>query len=226
MSDAATKPERAEAPESAGVRAWRVATRLSELRGEERANLLRILGITLFYGVELLNRHGLSLGAIDIPAIAETAGTFHTIMSIIALAGVMVASGVLIALRNRYFPWWTKYATTGVDIVLTTFALSVADGPSSPLRVIYFPILALAALRFSPGLARFTTAACVGSYLFVVLGADWLRPALSVPRYESILFVLALVLIGLVLDYTAREARRMAGTYAARAGEPRSEDAS
>jgi hypothetical protein len=208
---------RAAVAEDGTERAWRVASRISELRGEERANLLRIGGIALFYGVELLNRHGLSLGPIEVAPIPEVTEAFHLMMSMIALAGILTASGVLIGLRNRFFPWWTKYASTALDVVLTTFALSIADGPSSPLVVLYFPLVALAALRFSPGLVRATTAACVGSYLFVVVAADRVRPALSVPRYQSILFVLALVLVGLVLDYAAREVRRMASIYAARA---------
>ncbi|GAB4210225.1 MAG: hypothetical protein OHK0013_30660 [Sandaracinaceae bacterium] len=218
MSEA---PSKGREPTGAGsdgeARAWRVATRLSELRGEERANALRIVGIALFYGVELLNRHGLALGPLAIPAIPEVAGRFHVMMSMIALAGILGASGVLIGLRNRFFPWWTKYASTGLDVTLVTFALSVADGPRSPLVVIYFPLLVLAALRFSPGLVRTATAACIGSYAFVVLATDRLRPELSVPRYQSILFVLSLALVGLVLDHAAREARRVAENFATRA---------
>jgi hypothetical protein len=203
-------------PESEEARAWRVAERLTELRGEERANLIRIVGIALFYGVQLLNRHGLAVGPIAIPAMEGVSGQFHLLMSLLALTGVLVASGVLIALRNRFFPPWTKYATSALDVILATFALTVADGPSSPLVVIYFPLLALSALRFSPGLVRFTTAATVGSYLFVVLATGRARPALSVPAYQSILVVLALVIVGVVLDHSVREVRRMAGAYAMR----------
>lgn len=202
--------------DSEEARAWRVAQRLTELRGEERANLIRIVGIALFYGVQLLNRHGLAVGPIAIPAMEEISSQFHLMMSLLALTGVLVASGVLIALRNRFFPWWTKYATSALDVILATFALMVADGPSSPLVVVYFPLLALSALRFSPGLVRFTTVATVASYVLVALATQRSRPGLSVPTYQSILVVLALALLGVVLDQVVREVRRVAGTYAIR----------
>lgn len=206
-----------ELPDSDEARAWRVAQRLSELRGEERANLIRIVAIALFYGVQLLNRHGLAVGPIAIPAMEEISSQFHLLMSLLALTGVLAASGVLIALRNRFFPWWTKYATTGLDVTLATIALMVADGPSSPFVVVYFPLLALSALRFSPGLVRFTTIASVASYVLVALATQRSRPALAVPTYQSILLVLALAIVGVVLDQAVREVRRMAGTYATRA---------
>lgn len=208
------------AAEDEDRRAWRVAERLTELRGEERANLVRIVGIALFYGVQLLNRHGLAFGPIQIPAIEGVSGEFHLLMSVLALTGVLSASGVLIALRNRFFPVWTKYATSTLDVVLATFALVVADGPSSPLVVIYFPLLALSALRYSPGLVRYVTIASIVSYGFVVLAAVRTRPELTVPAYRSLLVVLAILLVGVVLDLAVREARRIAGTYAARASLP------
>ncbi len=205
-----------ETPDTDEARAWRVAERLTELRGEERANLIRIVGIALFYGVQLLNRHGLAVGPIAIPAMEEISPQFHLLMSVLALTGVLAASGVLIALRNRFFPWWTKYATSALDVILATIALMVADGPRSPLVVIYFPLLALSALRFSPGLVRFTTVTTIVSYALVALATASSRPTLSVPTYQSILLVLALAIVGVVLDQAVREVRRMAGTYAAR----------
>jgi hypothetical protein len=201
-------------------RAWRVAQRTTELRGEERANLIRIVSIAMFYGVQLLNRHGLAVGPLQIPAVEGVSGSFHLTMSLLALAGVLAASGVLIALRNRFFPWWGKYATTSLDVTLATFAIVVADGPSSPLVVIYFPLLALAALRFAPTLVRFATGATIASYAFVVLAVARTRPELSVPPHRSIILVLGLVIVGVILDHAVREVRRMAGAYASRTSVP------
>ncbi|MBX7194071.1 MAG: hypothetical protein K1X94_18600 [Sandaracinaceae bacterium] len=203
--------------DSEEVRAWRVAQRLTELRGEERANLIRIVGIAGFYGVQLLNRYGVALGPVQIPAMEGVEGSFHLLMSLLALTGVLVASGVLIALRNRFFPWWIKYATSTVDLVLASIALVVADGPSSPLVVIFFPLLGLSVLRFSQSLVRYTTCATIVAYLFVALAALRDRPTLAVPLYQAILFVLALAIVGVALDHVAREVRRLAGAYADRA---------
>ena len=41
---------------------WRIVERWQEYEGELRANLLRIAGIGLFYGIKLLNYYGLRLG--------------------------------------------------------------------------------------------------------------------------------------------------------------------
>lgn len=203
------------------ARAWRVARRLEEFRGEERANVARIVGVALFYLVEVVNRHGLDVGPIQLPAIAGVDELFHGLMTAIALAWVLVAAGVLIALRNRLFPRWLKYATTAADLVLATAVLAIADGPQSPLVVIYFPILALTTLRFGSWLVQFATAGTIVSYLSIVLLADRVRPALAVPRYHSVLVVLALALVGLVLAYAVTSVRRVAAEYAARAGDAR-----
>lgn len=203
--------------ESEEVRAWRVAKRWSALRGEERANLVRILAIAVFYGVQILNVHGLTIGPLAIPAVPGVGGTFHRLMSLVALAGILSACLVLVALRNRYFPAWLPYVTTGLDVVLATTALVVADGPRSALIVVYFPIVALTALRACPTLVRFATVSAVCGYLFLVLVADLLRPELSAPRYHSILMVLSLGLVGLALDRAAHEVGVIAGQYAIRA---------
>src|SRR5262249_16238973 len=145
-------------------RQWFIVGRWQEFEGEGRANLLRILGIGAFYAVELINYHGLHLGFLEMPAIVDR--PFHLAVTALAVAWVMVSLGVFLCLQQRFFPSSLKFISTGCDILLLTSVLTVADGPRSPLVVGYFPLLALAALRFSLPLVWFTTVGSMAGYLF------------------------------------------------------------
>jgi hypothetical protein len=199
-----------------GSRAWQVASRLEAFRGEERANLLRLSGVALVYGVEVAHRHGLALAALPFPI--DPDGVLHERLTWVVLAWALVAAGVLVALRSRVFPRWLPYATTGADVALATTVLALGDGPASPLVLVYFPVLALAALRFEPWLVHFATSATMLAYLGLTLVTERLRPELAVARLESIPLVLSLALVGLALGYVVHVARRVAAEYASRVG--------
>ena len=96
--------------------------------------------------------------------------------------------------------------------------LSVADGPASPMVVVFFPVLALSALRESAALVRFATLASLLGYATLIAGAVWLRPATRVPVYESVLAFLAIGLTGVVLDRVVRASGESAAEYAGRRG--------
>ncbi len=48
------------ASSAATERQWYIVGRWQEFEGEERANLLRVVGIAAFYIIELINYYGLS----------------------------------------------------------------------------------------------------------------------------------------------------------------------
>jgi hypothetical protein len=189
-------------------RQWFIAGRWQEFEGESRANLLRVAGIALFYLIELLNR-------------ANVAPAFHEAVTALAAAWVMAAWAVYICLKRRVFPGNMKYLSTGVDLLLLTFLLLLADGPRSPLFVGYFFILCLSALRFSVPLIRFATAGAVIGYVVVFRQALWMRPALAVTRTHEFIVLLALVLCGATLGQLLRRVRAFAEDYARRLGEGR-----
>lgn len=93
---------------------------MREYEGEERANLLRIVGIAAFYTIELINRYGLQLGILEMPPVAGVDERFHLAVSALAVVWAMVALGVWLALRNQVFPASLKYITTACDIALLT----------------------------------------------------------------------------------------------------------
>lgn len=194
-------------------REWYIVSRWQEYEGEGRANLLRIIGVAAFYGVELINYHGLNLGVLEMPPVVNQA--FHLAITLLTAAWTMLALAVLACRRNGIFPTWLKFASTCGDLVLLTSALVLADGPRSPLIVGYLLIIALATLRFSLELIWFATAGAVAGYVFLLGFArwgevpGWPQRDLSVPRYHQAIFLLALVLLGVILGQVIRRARRL-----------------
>lgn len=199
---------------------WAIALRWQEYEGESRANLLRVAGITTFYAVHLANYRGLESGWLNLPRVEGVDRPFHLAVTALALAWVVVGSAVVACLRNRIFPPALKFLSSAADIAFLTAVLLVADGPRSPVLVAYFPLILLSGLRFSLALVRFTTAAAMLGYLALLGHAAWVRPALKVPRYQEILFLLALALTGVVLGQILRRVRPAAEGLARRSVPP------
>jgi len=197
---------------------WHVVRRVQAYRGEERANLLRIIGIAAFYVVELLNHHGLDLGFVTFEKVDGVDGDFHAAITALTVAWVAIAAGVLVLMRNRVFPPALKYVTTTFDVIALTGMLTIADGPSSPLVIGYFLVLVIAPLRFSLPLVRYATGLVLLGYVLLLVQTELARPTLQVPRYQQVMMGLALLLSGVVLGQLVRAMRDAAETFAARAG--------
>ncbi len=178
-------------PKSGGAahdRQWFIVSRWQEYEGEARANLLRIVGIAAFYIIELIN-HGGRIGTLQLPKVSDD--RFHASVTALAVAWTMVALVTLVCLRRQFFPAALKFVTTACDLVLLTAVLTIADGPRSPLIVVYFLIIALAALRLNLRLMWMTTLGSMAGYLFLVGYADYWASAdraelIRVPRVLSI----------------------------------------
>ncbi len=198
-------------------RQWFIVGRWQEYEGEARANLLRVVAVAAFYAVELVNYHGLRLGLLQLPPVEDVRRPFHLAVTALAVVWAVLALGVALCLRQRFFPAALKFLSTGADLVLLTWVLVLGDGPRSPLLVGYFLVLALAALRFSLPLVRFATAGALAGYLYVLAYARWFSGRdLRVPRYHELIFLLALALSGVVLGQVLRRAHRLAEDYARR----------
>ncbi len=199
-----------------GERDWHVVVRWSELEGEQRAAALRIVGVLVFYVVQLLNRYGLHVGALDIAPVPGVDAQFHQMITGLAVAWVAAAAASIVALRAERFPSWLKYVSTGVDFALLASMLCVADGPSSPLVPLLYLLLVLSVLRLSRELVRFATAAAIVAYLAVIGFTLSFRRELMVPPHHQILVCLGLLLTGVVLQHALGRARVAAEEYAAR----------
>ena len=203
---------------------WHVTERLASLRGEERANGLRVLGVTVFYAIEVLNYRGLSLGALELPRVEGVDSTFHAAATALAVAWVAVAAAVLVAVKNRIFPPALKYVSTALDLVLVTAVLTLADGPRSPMLVVLFLVIVLSGLRLSRGLVVFATGGAALGYLFLLGDVLVRRPALAVPAHFQITTLAALLLCGGVVYAILAEVRRAVDVYAALERRPAPED--
>lgn len=194
-------------------RLWFIVNRWQQYESERRANIIRVIGIIIFYSVELANYHGISLGSFEWPKLDGVTQDFHLRMTIISVAWVAISLAVLICLRRRMFPRWLIYATVMADLLLLTLVLLTADGPASPLVVGYFLILALAATRFSLPLIRVATAMAGLCYLFLLGAAKWAGFGVPVPRHEQAIVLLGLILSGLILGQVVRRTRVAAEEY-------------
>jgi hypothetical protein len=203
-------------PQTRGLdRPWEVARRWQEYEGEGRANLLRLVGVVVFYLVELINYHGLRLGVLEMPPVVDL--PFHRVATALAGAWILLVLGVLVCRLRHVFPASLKFLSTGCDLLFLTALLMAGDGEKSPLIVAYFLVLAVAALRFSLQLMWFTTAGALASYLFLLAYGRWFAERdLRVPRYHQLIVVCALVLGGVVLGQVVRRARRLAEDFARR----------
>lgn len=203
-------------------RQWFILSRWQQYAGEARANLLRIIAIAAFYGIELLNYHGVNLGPFEMPASVDL--KFHQAMTALAVAWTMVALATHVCLRLHIFPSTLKYATTACDVVLLTTILTVADGPRSPLVVGYFLVIAGSTLRFHLTLVRCATVGCMAGYVWLLGFARWFAdPArlLEVPRYQQLIVLLALAMTGIILGQVVRQVRGLAEDFARRIGAAR-----
>jgi hypothetical protein len=199
-------------------RPWYIVGRWQEYRGEARANLLRVAAVAAFYVIELINYYGVDLGFIQLPKFRDLA--FHETVTAVAAAWVLLGLAVHLSLRMRLLPAALKYISTGLDVVLLTLILMVADGPKSPLIVGYFLIPAMATLRFQLRLVWFATIAVVLGYVWLLGWAIWIESMRSVrvPRYHELIVVTALALSGIIQGQVIRRVRALAAEYAQRLG--------
>ena len=198
------------------ARQWFIVNRWQQYESERRANIIRVIGILVFYSIELANYHGIRLGAFEWQKLGGVTQEFHLRMTMIAVAWVAISLAVLVCLRRQIFPRGFIYATVLADLVLLTLVLLTADGSASPLVVVYFLILALAATRFSLLLIRVATAVAGLCYLFLLGAAKWAGLGMTVPRHEQVIVLFALVLSGVILGQVVRRTRVAAEEYARR----------
>jgi len=197
-------------------RQWFIVGRWQEYEGEGRANLLRVVGVGVFYAIQLLHYYVFSNGA-------ESQRGFHQAATALAVVWTLLALGVLLCLRREFFPAALKYVSTSCDLVLLTALGLVGSRGNSPLVFVYFVILAMAALRFSLPLIWFSTLGAMIGYEVLVAGADpvWFDANHLVPPVENLMMLASLGLTGILLGQIVRRVRGMAEDYAARIQLPR-----
>lgn len=182
-----------------------IAKKFLAIEGEMVVNLIRILALTVFYVIELINFHGLHWGWLEIAKVDSLDLRLHKILTGICVAWGFSSLGIWYSLKNRMFKPILSYFVSGLDVLLLTFVLLVADGPRSPLTVLYFLILTMIALRFDLMLLRLGAASASVSYLAIIANAKYYRSNLEVPHYYIWINLIAFALITLVLGQILRK---------------------
>lgn len=197
-------------------RQWFIVTRWLQFGAELRVNVIRLFAILVFYSVELANFYGFSLGPIEWPVLDGLSVDEHSAITAIATLWLATSLGLFVCLKRKLFPRWLIFVSATADIVLLTLILIVRDGASSPLVVVYFLILALAATRFSLVLIRYATALTGCSYLYLLGTAKWFGMGEVVPRHQQSITLIAIILTGVVLGQLVRLTRGASDEYARR----------
>jgi hypothetical protein len=214
--------------ESPGERSWHVTERWQQFEGESRANLLRIAAVGTFYLIHLWDYYSgqgklADVGFLQLSKAGPVDQEFHVMVTLLALAWILLAATVLMCLRASFFPKWLPIASTVADVLFLTSILGISAGPRSPLVVGYFLVIVLAALRFDLRLVRVVTVASMVGYIALLGLAKWperfgLDPIIErqVPRYQQLMFLAVLALTGIFLGQMIRRVRHMADDYAER----------
>lgn len=192
-------------------RQWFIVGRWQEYEGESRVNLLRVLAVGVFYGLQLIQHHLLVSSA-------ERDARFHQQVTWLAVAAVMVSLAVHLALRRRFFPAALKYASTLADIILVTAVCALGSGPASPCRYVWFVVIAMSGLRFSLPLVWFASLAAMAGYLALVGRVDdsWFNSRHAVPPIEQLMTLATLGLTGIAVGQIIRRVRGVAAQFADR----------
>ena len=207
-------------------RRWYITERWQHFDAERRANALRVVAIGAFYTIHLAH-YGSSQGRLQFLNFLQLgdAGAvsprFHASITLLAVVWTMLCLGTMVCLSRKFFPWWLKFFSTGCDLFLLTSILYLGNGPASPMVAGYFLITSLAALRMSLPLVRFATLGCLGGYVCLLGCAKWPESFgkggldISIPRYEQLITLLALLFVGLILGQAIRSVPRMAQDFSA-----------
>ncbi|KAF0245619.1 MAG: hypothetical protein FD180_1487 [Planctomycetota bacterium] len=186
---------------------WDGAQYVERWAGEVRVNLLRIVALAAFYGWHLFNY---------LNKAPDLTPQIHFAITAACLVWGLSALAVHLALNRRYCPPALRYGAIAMDALMATTVLLVADGPKSPLVVVYFLVVASAALRLDLKAVWVAVLAAVLGYATLCGQAKWRRPEMNVPRRAQVTVALALGCAGLVAGQMVRQAKRLARDYGER----------
>jgi len=96
---------------------------------------------------------------------------------------------------------WPRFLWAGVDVAFFTTLLMLGDGVSSAL-VIGYPLLVVGSgLWFRTRLVWFTTGLVALSYVLLLSDSIFYRPALGVPLYRPVIFLVSIIILGFIVTY-------------------------
>jgi hypothetical protein len=196
---------------------WADVQRIESWAGEVRVNLIRLAALIAFYGHHLINVYLIQ----DDP---QMRGSYHVQVTAVVIVWGLVVLALYYCLSRRWVPPALKYVATLCDIILITALLALpGHNPSSPLAVLYFLVIAAAALRLSLPLVYLATLGsmaaflvALGCYVFFQVGTEeYYRPdsPYRISRTYEIILLLALGAAGILAGQLVRQVRRIVQGY-------------
>jgi hypothetical protein len=98
------------------------------------------------------------------------------------------------------------------DVLLLTWLLLLADGPKSPLVVLYFLVIALSGVRVDPWVCLYTAATATFGYGAVLEFVKLQKPEFLVPPHHAVIVALSLMLMGVVMAHLVGRALTLINT--------------
>ena len=159
--------------------------------GDVKANRIRLGALAFFAVNECLNYYGFHI--VD--------KRFH--LGSLLIIGLWSLCAAIFGwmLRHHHMPRHSPFVMVSVDLLWLSWLLCLADGPKSPLVVIYFLIIALSGTRLNPRLCLFTAGVSILGYLSVLQFVKTQAPQLMVARSHETIIVMSLVLMGTVMAH-------------------------
>lgn len=196
---------------------WEDSQRLEAWAGELRVNLLRSLGLIVFYTYHLINVYLIADGTIT--------PRYQFQVSILFFLWSVLAIGLYRTLLQRYAPSWLKFLVVALDLAFVTLlCLFHPHGPHSPLMLLYFVVLASAPLRLSLHLVYTASLGALAGaglvllhWIYVNKGSEAYlanRDSIQVTPQTAIIFCLCLLTCGFFLGQIVRQMRRLLEGYA------------
>ena len=190
--------------------------------GEVRVNLIRLVGLVVFYAHHLVQYHFLK----DDPW--RTADYHFAVTALVVAWGGMVALIHWLTLPQlgksellRY-QGWMKYAITLFDLLFIFSMMTLhPEGARGPMALLLFLVVAAAPVRFSLQLVYVATLGAMLTYVLVVgtgylkLGSERYYAAdnvTRVPRPTQVMMLLSLGGVGLLAGQVVRQTKRLTET--------------
>lgn len=194
--------------QTSSSKSWHIACRWQEFDGEMRSTFLRSILVTMFYSVQVI--HFLTL-----EQIVESDRIFHRSVTLGAVGWLFLSLAVFMALKAGFMPPILKYIATAIDLALVTLLAWLGHGPSSPLVMALFLVMAIAAIRFRIGLIWFATLGAMACYMLLVGASDktWFDGAHVTPILTQAITLCSLGATGVVLGQMVRATRTMAAAF-------------
>ena len=194
--------------ETSSSKSWHIACRWQEFDGEMRSTFLRSILVTMFYSVQVI--HYLTL-----EQISESDRAFHRFVTFAAIGWLFLSLAIFMSLKAGYMPPILKYIATAIDLALVTLLAWLGHGPSSPLVMALFLVLAVAAIRFRIGLIWFSTLGAMACYMLLVGASDrtWFDASHVTPILTQSITLCSLSATGIVLGQMVRATRTMATAF-------------